>query len=82
MREATVLANRLTQDRYRKLEDDPVIVTTGKAYYAPGHGILYEQPADWSLLALKKGSNEDWVTTEAMSITLMALQQRQHQDPW
>ena len=82
MLEAAVVANRLTHDRYRKLEDDLVTVTTEKAYYAPGHGILYEQPADWTLLPLKKGGKEDWVTTEAMGITLMALQERQRKDPW
>jgi hypothetical protein len=82
MLEAAVLANQLTAGRYRKLEDDLVTVTTGKAYYKPGHGILYEQASDWSLLPLKNGGQEDWVTSEAMGITLMAIQQRQRQDPW
>ena len=82
MLEAAVLANRLTGGRYRKLEDDLVVVTTTKAYYAAGHGVPYEQAADWSLLPLKKGGKEDWVTSEAMGISLMALQQRERQDAW
>jgi hypothetical protein len=82
MLEAAVVANRLTENRYRKLEEDLLTVATEKAYYAPGHGILYEQAADWSLLPLKKGGKEDWVTTEAMGITLMALQERERREPW
>jgi hypothetical protein len=82
MLEAAVVANRLTNGRYQKLEDELVAVTTGKAYYPEGHGILYEQAADWSLLPLKKGGKADWVTTEAMGITPMALQERQRKEPW
>ena len=82
MLEAAVVANRLTNNRYKQLEADLVTVTTEKAYYAPGHGILYEQPADWGLLPTKDGGKEDWVTTEAMGITLMALQERQMPNPW
>jgi hypothetical protein len=77
MLEAVALANRLTGNRYRKLEDDLVTVVTTKAYFAAGRGVPYEQAADWSLLALKNGVNEDWVTSEAMGIALMALQQRE-----
>ena len=82
MLEAAVVANRFTNQRYRKLEADLLTVATEKAYYPTGHGILYEQAADWSLLPLKKGGKEDWVTTEAMGITLMALQERERTDPW
>lgn len=82
MLEAAVVANRLADGRYRKLEEDLMLVTTSKAYYPAGHGILYEQAADWSLLSLKKGGKEDWVTSEAMGITLMALQQRERKTPW
>jgi hypothetical protein len=82
MLEAAVVANRLMNGRYRKLENDLLLVTTEKAYYPAGHGIPYEQAADWSLLPLKKGGKEDWVTSEAMGITLMALQERQREEPW
>ena len=57
-------------------------VVTTKAYSPAGHGILYEQAADWSLLPLKSGGFEDWVTSEAMGIALEALQQRNRKDPW
>jgi hypothetical protein len=82
MLEAVVVANRLTGNRYRALEEALVKVVLEKAYYAPGRGILYEQAADWSLLALKGGGVADWVTTEAMGITLEALQQRNRKEPW
>jgi hypothetical protein len=82
MLEAAVVANRFTAQRYRQIEQDLLAVATEKAYYPPGHGILYEQAADWSLLPLKRGGKEDWVTTEAMGITLMALQERQRKAPW
>jgi hypothetical protein len=79
---AAVVANRITTRRFGKLEQDLLTVATEKAYYANGHGIPYEQAADWGLLPLKKGGREDWVTTEAMGITLMALQERERKDPW
>jgi hypothetical protein len=82
MLEAVVVANRLTGARYRKLEDAMMQVVTTRAYYQPGHGILYEQAADWSLLPLKSGGFEDWVTSEAMGIALEALQQRDREKPW
>jgi hypothetical protein len=82
MLEAAVVANSLTGGRYRALEEAMMTVVTGKAYYPPGHGILYEQAADWSLLPLKSGGFEDWVTAEAMGIALEALQQRNRKDPW
>ena len=82
MLEAAVLANRLTHGRYNRLEEELLTVITTRAYYTAGHGIPYEQAADWSLLALKAGGKEDWVTSEAMGITLMALQQRERKDPW
>jgi len=53
-------------------------VATKKAFYAAGHGYLDEETADWKPLVLQSGDNaseaEDWVTTEAMSIAIEALQ--------
>ena len=82
MLEAVAVANRLTHGRYRKLEDAMLQVVTARAYYQPGRGILYEQAPDWSLLPLKSGGFEDWVTSEAMGIALEALQQRNREKPW
>ena len=82
MLEAVAVANRLTHGRYRKLENAMLQVVTTRAYYQPGHGILYEQAPDWSLLPLKSGGFEDWVTSEALGIALEALQQRNREKPW
>jgi hypothetical protein len=82
MLEAVEVANALTAGRYRVLQGAMTTVVTTRAYYPPGHGILYEQAADWSLLPLKSGGSEDWVTSEAMGIALEALQQQNREKSW
>jgi hypothetical protein len=82
MLEAFAVANALTGGRYREPEQVMTDVVTTKAYYPPGHGILYEQAPDWRLLPLKSGGSEDWVTSEAMGIALEALQQKDRDKPW
>jgi len=44
-----------------------------KVYYAPGHGVLYDVNADWSLRKLPNRTYEDMVTTEAMGAELESL---------
>jgi hypothetical protein len=44
-------------------------VALTKAYYAPGHGVLYEMTRQWTPDTVNK-QPETWVTTEAMGIEL------------
>lgn len=52
-------------------------VVLNHCYYTAGQGVLYEVNADWSLHHVagpnSKTQNENWVTTEAMGITIDAL---------
>jgi hypothetical protein len=57
---------------FREMENLMLNIGLNKAYYAPGHGVIYEMRSDWSLVKIK-GAAEDWVTTEAMGIELEAL---------
>jgi dienelactone hydrolase len=75
MLEALVVANQVTNNRYKRLEDLMVRVILDKAYFAKTHGVPYETAGDWSPLPVKAGGTADWVTTEAMGITMMSLQQ-------
>jgi hypothetical protein len=56
-------------------------VALQKAYYAPGHGVLYEMLPNWTLVA-SGGVPEDWVTTEAMGIVMEALLSLGEARPW
>lgn len=84
MLQAFHVANRVTDGKYRAMEDALVRVLVDKAYYEPGRGILYEVKPDWTPLQLKGGKNnvEDWVTTEAIGIALEALFSLDEEAPW
>jgi hypothetical protein len=64
------------------MQDALFQLAIGKAYYAPGHGVLFEETADWQPLKLKNGELEDWVTTEAMGIALEGLLSVSETNPW
>jgi hypothetical protein len=66
------LANTFTNNKYQTMEALMRQVAVSKAYYAPGHGVLYEVKPDWTPLTVN-GQPEDWVTTEAMGIELEGL---------
>lgn len=68
MLEAFHLANQFTHGRYQNMEKLMGTVVLTKAYYAPGHGVLYEVNANWVPY-----HGQDWVTTEAMGTELEAL---------
>ena len=77
MLEAFQVANTLTGGQYTGMVMAMEGVAVNLAYYAPGHGYLNQETADWKPLVLQTGVNageiEDWVTTEAMGIALEAL---------
>ena len=56
-------------------------VAVNKAYYAPGHGVIYEVNNNWTPRVLSNGL-EDWVTTEAMGIVAEALFSLGEPSPW
>jgi hypothetical protein len=73
MLEAFHLANLLTNNRYKNMEDLMLAVALHKAYYAPGHGVLFETDADWTPITFPDGTPANNVTTEAMGIELESL---------
>lgn len=71
-RQAEMLfAAHLSGDNTLKNQLFPVVTT--KVYQKQLHGVLYEQAPDWSVRRLPGGGPEDWITTEAMGITVNAL---------
>ncbi|GCE14701.1 hypothetical protein [Tengunoibacter tsumagoiensis] len=66
------LANQVTGNRYQDMERQMLAVLLNKAYYAQGHGVLYEVNPDWSP-KVRAGTPQTWVTTEAMGTMLEAL---------
>jgi hypothetical protein len=77
MLEAFQVADTLTRGQYTGMVTALEQVAVNKAFYAPGHGYLDQETADWKPLVLQTGANagetKDWVTTEAMGIALEAL---------
>ncbi len=73
MLQAFHLANTLTANRYKTMEDLMLQVALKDAYYAPGHGVLYEVHADWTPLTFHNGALNNAVTTEAMGAELESL---------
>jgi len=73
MLQAFHIANKLTGRKYKETEDQLQSLAVSKIYYAPGHGVLYDVNADWSLRKLPNGTHEDMVTTEAMGAELESL---------
>jgi hypothetical protein len=78
MLEAFQVANTLTDGSYTGMVMAMEQVAVNRTYYAAGHGFLDQETSDWKPLVLQTGDNageaEDWVTTQAMGITLEALQ--------
>lgn len=58
--------------KFQDMESSLLNIALQKAYYASGHGVLFEVRPDWSLVLIG-GIPENWVTTEAMGIELEAL---------
>ena len=77
MLEAFHVADKLTGGQYTGMVMAMAKVAVNLAYYAPGHGYLDRETADWKPLVLQTGANvgetKDWVTTEAMGIALETL---------
>lgn len=73
MLEAFHLANLFTNGRYKHMEDLVLTVALNKAYYAPGHGVLFEVNADWTPITFPDDTPANNVTTEAMGIELESL---------
>jgi len=73
MLQAFHIANNLTDGKYKETEEQERTLAVNKVYYAPGHGVLYDVNADWSLRKLPNGTYEDMVTTEAMGAELESL---------
>jgi len=73
-----LLANTLTRGEYTSMVTAMEQVAVNKALYTAGHGYLDQETADWKPLVLQSSDNagetEDWVSTEAMSIALQAVQ--------
>lgn len=67
------LANRFTHNKYQEMENQMLTIALNKAYYAPGHGVVYEIRPDWTLLMFPNHTPENAVTTEAMGIELEGL---------
>lgn len=82
MLQAFHLADALTGNRYQAMEKLMLKVALAKAYYPQGRGIVYEMAPDWSLLTMKNGQREDWVTSEAMGVALLALLGLGEGKPW
>lgn len=73
MLQAFDIADKLAAGKYKETEDQLLSLAINKAYYAPGHGVLYDVNANWSLRKLPNGTYEDMVTTEAMGAELESL---------
>jgi hypothetical protein len=82
MLQAFHLANCLTGDRYRAMQQAMLEVTLKKAYFPAGRGMVYEMASDWSRLTMKNGQRADWVTSEAMRLALLALLGLNEKQPW
>lgn len=82
MLEAFRVANAVTGNRYQEMQALMERVAAQKAYYAPGHGYLYDETVDWKPVTLKNGATEDWVTSEAMGIALEGLLSVNESNPW
>jgi hypothetical protein len=82
MLQAFHMANALTGNRYQAMEKLMLKVAAERAYFPEGRGIVYEMAPDWSLLTMKNGQREDWVTSEAMGVALLALLELGEDKPW
>lgn len=67
------LANQYTNNKYQTMEQQMLQVSLAKAYYASGHGVMYETTPDWTPLKFPNGTLADVMTTEAMGAELEGL---------
>ncbi len=67
------LANQFTSNKYQEMEKLMLKVALTDAYYAPGHGVMYEVKPDWTPLTFPNHTLADVVTTEAMGVELESL---------
>ena len=67
------LAKQFASDKYHDMENQMLTVALTKAYYAPGHGVLYEVNRDWTPVRFSNRTADDVVTTEAMGTELESL---------
>lgn len=67
------LADQLAHNKYQAMEKQMLTVALSKAYYAPGHGVLYQTRPDWTPTTFPNHTLEDMVTTEAMGAELEGL---------
>jgi hypothetical protein len=67
------LADQLTHNKYQEMEKLMLKVGLSDAYYAPGHGVMYEVRPDWTPLTFPNQSLANVVTTEAMGAELESL---------
>ncbi len=85
MLEAFAVANALTGGRYQQMEQ-AMLKVAQITYYAPGHGYLYEERVDWSLVTINTKNHqhipETWVTSEAMGIVMEGLFATERTNPW
>lgn len=65
------MADLLTHGQFQSMESLMLEVTVSKAYYAPGHGYMYQMTNNWQ--PNKQNGKPVVVTTEAMGIALEAL---------
>ncbi len=82
MLQAFHVASQFTGGKYRPMVDAMRRVLLEKAWFAPGQGVFYECEPDWSPRKAKSGAVCDWVTTEAMGCSMMALFALTDPDPW
>lgn len=80
--EAFRVANSLTHNQFQSMQDVMSQIMLQRAYYSPGHGVLYQMTNDWRPIEMKNGVVQDWVTTEAMGIALEGLFSLQRPNPW
>lgn len=73
---------RVHRRKTKSTEDALRRAVLEKAYYAPGHGVLYEVKPDWTPRMMKHGRPADWVTTEAMDIAREALLPLDEKELW
>src|SRR5579875_2909945 len=78
---AARLADLATGGAYSSLVSELAQVATERAYYAAGHGFLYQEQSDWQPV-VRKGEVKNFVTTEAMGIAIEALFALGTPSPW
>jgi hypothetical protein len=81
MLEAFRVANSITNNQYQSMQTALLHLALGPAYYRAGHGVLFEMTENWQPLVIR-GGVADWVTAEAMGISLESLLSVDSKRPW